>query len=50
MSKDKDFRSAKTGQYVTANYASRHPGSTVGEKRDPPKGGRKGGGSGKKGK
>lgn len=31
----KDFRSAKTGQYVPESYARRNPDTTVGERRTP---------------
>jgi hypothetical protein len=30
----KNFRSAKSGQFVTKGYASKHPSTTLGEKRD----------------
>lgn len=29
----KNFRSAKSGQFVTKSYAGRHPATTVGETR-----------------
>ena len=40
---DKDYRSAKTGQYVKESYAKSHPNTTVGEKRTPPTNKGKGG-------
>lgn len=36
MSDNKDYRSAKTGQYVTKSYANSHKSTTVSEKRTPP--------------
>lgn len=32
-----DFRSAKTGRFVTEQYAKRHPATTVKEHNPPPK-------------
>lgn len=32
-----DFRSAKTGRFVTEDYAKRHPDTTVKERNPPPK-------------
>lgn len=36
-----DFRSAKTGRFVTEEYAKRHPATTVKERNPPPKKGGK---------
>lgn len=40
---NKDYRSAKTGQYVTKSYANSHKSTTVAEKRDAPTNKGKGG-------
>lgn len=32
-----DYRSAKTGRFVTEDYAKRHPSTTVKERNPPPK-------------
>lgn len=40
---DKDYRSAKSGQYVTKSYANSHKSTTVAEKRDAPTNKGKGG-------
>lgn len=31
------YRDAKTGRFVTEDYAKRHPGTTVREETEPPK-------------
>ncbi len=35
-----DYRSAKTGQFVTEQFAKRHPSTTVREINPPPKKGK----------
>jgi hypothetical protein len=38
MAKEKQYRDAGTGQYVTHKYADKHPKTTVSEtKKEPPK-------------
>ena len=32
-----DYRSAKTGRFVTEDYAKRHPATTVKERNPPPR-------------